>query len=177
MQQRWLVTLQDLSAGGRQWDADVPQALLADESVGDVAPLRDLLADMHWQVRLQRAGALFRLIGSWQGVMRRQCCRCNAQFDWQMQGDTAWAFQLGERLSGTDDDASECEYLAAPGEINLIDILREDVWLSWQADVLCSAACKGLCQSCGADLNRETCHCRADESDHPFAALRNLRIE
>jgi len=175
MQRHWLVILQNLPVTGRQWDTDMPRALLQDKDSGSVAVIADLVSDVHWQVELERVGAVFRLTGQWQGLIRRQCSRCNVKFDWQASGQTEWEFQLGIEPKH-DDSESACEYVAPPGEINLLDILREDIWLAWKSDVICSDSCQGLCQGCGIDLNTETCQCKKDNSDHPFAALRGLKL-
>ncbi len=176
MQRHWLVTLQNLAATGRQWDKDVPMALLQDADIGEVTPITDLVSDVRWRIALQRSGRTFLLQGEWSGLIRRQCSRCNAPFDWQAAGETAWQFQLGDEPD-RDEDASACEYLPPPGELNLLNVLREDVWLGWKSDVICSESCRGLCQGCGVDLNRECCRCARDESDHPFAALRGLKLD
>lgn len=176
MQRRWLVTLQDLSASGRQWDTDVPAALLMDESVGKVDALRDLCGDIHWRLAIEPRNGLYRLTGAWQGEMRRGCSRCTADFDWHVEGKTERTYQLGvSKLEESEDDT--WEQIPPPGEINLVDVLREDVWLAWKSDVICSDSCKGLCQGCGVNLNNEPCQCKQDDSDHPFAALRNLKFD
>ncbi len=176
MQRHWLVILQNLAATGRQWDADVPRSLLADQEIGSVQPLSDLVSDMHWQVALERAGCVYRFCGQWQGLIRRPCSRCNAFFDWQADGLSQWAFQLGEE-SEHDESEGSCEYVVPPGEINMIDLLREDVWLAWKADVICSDSCQGLCQGCGVNLNMDSCQCKQDKGAHPFAALRGLSLD
>ncbi|MDX8406924.1 MAG: DUF177 domain-containing protein [Mariprofundaceae bacterium] len=174
MQGKWLVTLQGLPAAGRSWDCDVPQKLLQDPEEGIVDALQGLTGDMHWQLSLEHVGEVFRLQGQWQGSMMRQCSRCNAAFDWQMQGATDRDYQLGQAPHNDETD-SECEFILPPGSIHLLDVLREDVWLAWQADVVCSASCKGLCSYCGCNRNTEACQCEQKNSDHPFAALAALK--
>ncbi len=176
MQRHWLVTLQNLAATGRQWDEVVPMPLLADKEIGSVQALSDLVSDMHWQVSLERTGSVYRLCGAWQGLIKRQCSRCNGVFDWQAEGVSEWTFQLGEEPEH-DESGGTCEYIESPGEINLIDLLREDVWLAWKADVICSDSCQGLCQGCGINLNIDACQCKQDNKDHPFAALRGLNLD
>jgi len=176
MQRHWLVTLQNLAATGRQWDADVPKSLLQDENIGSVQPVAELVSDVRWQAELERAGDVFRLQGLWRGQIRRQCSRCNAAFDWQAEGSSGWEFQLGEEPAH-DEPGSSCEYVTPPGEINLLDLLREDIWLAWKADVICSDSCQGLCQGCGVNLNIDACQCKQDHSDHPFAVLRGLSLK
>jgi len=176
MQRHWLVTLQNISSTGRSWDADVPKALLQDKLCGSVNVLPGLIGDVHWQLSLQRKGALFCLNGDWQAGLRRSCSRCNADFDWSVAGLTERVFQLGVAADDAERE-SACEYIDKPGELNLLDVLREDVWLAWKADVICSDSCKGLCQGCGVNLNIDPCQCVQDNSNNPFAALRNLNLE
>ena len=42
---------------------------------------------------------------------------------------------------------------------------------------LCRADCKGLCPSCGTNLNRATCDCTRQWEDPRFAALKELRTK
>jgi uncharacterized protein len=44
---------------------------------------------------------------------------------------------------------------------------------------LCEEDCKGLCPTCGADLNEGPCACDSSDDidpDNPFAVLRNLKF-
>jgi len=181
MQKQWLMTLQGLPASGRNWDASISADLLGDEQRGHVGAIPGLVSDVTWSACLQRMGNVYHLSGQWNTAIRRECSRCNAPFDWQASGLTERDFQLGDPqgVDARDAEASSgiCEYLPAPGELDLLDVLREDIWLGWKADVVCSEACKGLCPGCGCNLNVEACSCTQDESDHPFAALRKLKLE
>ncbi len=56
--------------------------------------------------------------------------------------------------------------------IPLADVVTEQVILSLPLKVICRPECRGLCPTCGADRNREECHCPPPRSDSPFAALR-----
>ncbi len=179
MQRHWLVTLQNLSSSGRSWDEDVSGTLLQDKQYGSVNVLPGLKGDIHWQLSAQRQGKAFHLHGAWQACLGRECSRCNAAFDWHLDGQTEREFQFMARhgAEANDDDEQRCEYIEHPGELNLIDVLREDVWLAWKADVVCSASCQGLCQGCGVNLNVDDCQCKQDDSNNPFAALRGLNLK
>lgn len=58
-------------------------------------------------------------------------------------------------------------------EIDLTDMVREELLLHFPAIPLCSESCKGLCDKCGIDLNRESCNCEHEEKKvmSPFKFL------
>ncbi len=177
MQRQWIVTLQNLPATGKSWDVDIQQQLLSSDQFGSIDVVPGLRDDVHWNAALKHTGKLYQLCGEWRAEVARYCSRCNALFNWQVTGRTERQFQLGHRPVDEEGGATDCEYVAPPGEVNLVDALREDIWLAWKADVICSESCKGLCQGCGNNLNTDNCQCERDESEHPFAALRSLKFE
>ena len=64
-------------------------------------------------------------------------------------------------------------------EVNLLDIIGQTLIFNLPGQSLCKEDCKGLCQGCGANLNRETCACSQiandeDEIDPRFAKLKDL---
>ena len=61
-------------------------------------------------------------------------------------------------------------------EIVLDDALQEQVVMTLPFKCLCRDDCKGICQGCGADLNREACTCSASAEDTPFAVLKKLHL-
>lgn len=57
------------------------------------------------------------------------------------------------------------------GEVDLNDALRESVVLAFPPAAVCQDSCKGLCASCGADLNQTTCTCQEEDYDPRWAGL------
>lgn len=178
---QWLVTLQGLPASGRSWDAVVSANELSDVREGQVEAIAGLAGDVPLSLSLVHKGNLFCLSGHWQCQISRTCSRCTAPFEWQVEGDLERVYQLGvAQVADTqdfDDPEGVYEYLPEPGELDLLDVLREDIWLAWKADVICSDSCKGLCADCGSNLNTGTCCCKKDNDDHPFAVLRKLKLD
>jgi uncharacterized protein len=60
-------------------------------------------------------------------------------------------------------------------EIDLGQLMREQFYLSLPMKPLCGEACRGLCPSCGTNLNRGVCGCTNEWADPRLAALRELR--
>ncbi|MBO5411208.1 MAG: DUF177 domain-containing protein [Clostridia bacterium] len=56
---------------------------------------------------------------------------------------------------------------------NLDELVTEDIFLDMPSKFLCSKDCKGLCPTCGKDLNEGSCSCEK-EIDPRLAALKQL---
>ena len=62
-------------------------------------------------------------------------------------------------------------------DLDLGEAIREEVILSQSLLALCQPHCKGLCPSCGINLNEERCECSRNEPDPRWDVLRALREE
>lgn len=51
---------------------------------------------------------------------------------------------------------------------------RDELALALPPVPLCREDCQGLCPTCGTDLNTDPCGGHGDDSDSPFAALKDL---
>ena len=60
-------------------------------------------------------------------------------------------------------------------EVDLRPLLIEQIQLNVPMKPLCRAACKGICPTCGANLNAGECDCEKDEIDPRWKALEALR--
>jgi len=58
--------------------------------------------------------------------------------------------------------------------ISLLDQVWETLLAILPVKFLCREDCAGLCQSCGSDLNEDTCSCEAQETDLRFETLRGI---
>ena len=61
-------------------------------------------------------------------------------------------------------------------EIDLDPLIREALLLALPLAPLCEAGCRGMCPTCGADLNEGPCGCPPAGRDPRWAALDNLRL-
>ncbi len=62
----------------------------------------------------------------------------------------------------------------AEGVYDLAPHLREAFLIELPAKILCRENCKGLCPSCGADLNVRTCDCSKEKGSGTWEAFRDL---
>src|SRR5881398_2229876 len=56
--------------------------------------------------------------------------------------------------------------------IELNDLVREEILLAIPGQVLCREDCKGLCPTCGIDLNAGSCECVGSDGDSRWEELK-----
>jgi uncharacterized protein len=141
---------------------------------GFVAPLRgparvDLVA------RPVGSGGVL-VSGEVEAELEYACRRCLAPVRRSARVAVEMYFRPAEE-SGDEDDAES--YLLPPGvaEVSLADAVREQLLLEVPEFVECSETCRGLCPSCGVDLNRGECSCEPERDPGPWDALRKLKFD
>jgi len=116
------------------------------------------------------------LTGKIQTETAFDCDRCTENFN--MQFDSNFTLDLEYAPDAVQQPAEhECTplemdviYLNEP-VINIFEMLRQQVFLALSEKHLCSDSCKGLCSSCGINLNLATCDCKKELKSSPFAIL------
>jgi uncharacterized protein len=93
-----------------------------------------------------------------------QCNRCLAA--WSESAEVSFAQLFAEEPD------EETRPITHDGYIDLEPVVRDEVSLPLVP--LCREDCRGLCPTCGTDLNTGSCPGHADESDSPFGALGQL---
>ncbi len=119
-----------------------------------------------------------RLVGKLGTEIEVLCARCLEPVVHKVARD----FDLLYRPQGVDRRGEEVSISEAETEIGyyqgegllLEDVLREQVLLSTPVKTVCREECKGLCPSCGRNLNQEQCGCE-QRSDPRWAALGDIR--
>ncbi|MDX8402469.1 MAG: DUF177 domain-containing protein [Mariprofundaceae bacterium] len=173
----WRVCLQDLPKAGGHWRGIMPRSDLMQG--GAIAGVDGLCDDVRFELRLARRGDVWRLSGEWRSAADRRCDRCTRRFVWGFSGRVSRDFRLVSVSVAVPGEDADLDLLHEPGRIDLLDVLREEMWLAWEARVVCDPRCKGLCPRCGRDLNEGDCACEGGDvaDDHPFAALRRLKLD
>jgi len=98
--------------------------------------------------------------GDVRASMRLRCNRCLGAVSFLAAASLVQAY--GE---STDDD------IGPDGVIDLSPVLHDELCLCVPLVPLCSDACRGLCPSCGTDLNVDPCEGHSEARGSPFAAL------
>lgn len=60
-------------------------------------------------------------------------------------------------------------------QLDLTAVIGEQVFLEVPMKAVCVESCKGLCDQCGTDLNKDSCDCSRSAEDPRLEALRDLQ--
>ena len=121
---------------------------------------------IHGTVR-NMAGALM-LEGSADTTLELVCDRCLKPFRQELRLPVSTL--LAETL---EDEENDEIVLLEDGAVDLDEVFTTALVLSMDSKHVCAEDCKGLCATCGADLNQGPCGCRK-EIDPRLAALAQL---
>ena len=99
----------------------------------------------------------------------RPCDRCMAPLSEDMK--YSFEHRLIPSLCGDDDG----DYIETPDfRLELDELVLSDILLELPLKYLCDEDCKGLCPTCGADLNEGPCSCDNRPIDPRLEVLRQL---
>ena len=105
------------------------------------------------------------------------CCRCACRFDWAVEKDFAveyWPDKTEEEEIELDYDDLDIGFYVGD-KFDLRPVIVEQMLIDIPMNPICREECKGLCERCGADLNREACSCRRGTLDPRLESLRALK--
>lgn len=123
--------------------------------------------------------AQFRLAGSVRAVLELPCGRCLEPFRWPVDAPFDLRYEPAKAGAGAGErEIREEDFSVAFYENDAIDLeqlMREQFELALPMKPLCAAECRGLCPSCGTNLNRGACDCRQEWEDPRLAALKRFQ--
>jgi uncharacterized protein len=136
-----------------------------------------VVAPVALEAKVHKDKTRFRLVGSLTATLQLACSRCVEAFDLPVAAsfDVRYLPQsenTGDEREVEEDDLSDAFY--RDEQIDLGQLIEEQFYLALPMKPLCRDDCKGLCASCGANLNEETCGCQVQWEDPRLAGLKTL---
>ena len=136
---------------------------------GDTLPTEGV----HVTGRLSAAGTgRFYFTGRIEGTINASCRRCLTDVVAPVAADVQLHFVDADEETA-EDDPDVYVISVKQHELDIRPAIREEWLLAVPAFVVCKDDCKGLCPTCGADLNLGACDC-APPIDPRWNALRSL---
>jgi len=136
--------------------------------------------DLRAEVFLSRTDERVFVSGSIEFVLLCSCDRCLNEFELPRDITFRVVFDLKGEDPALTAKEYECDkslmdvvFLEKP-VIDLATVLSQQVILSLPLKNICRQDCRGICPSCGEDLNMSICSCNIDDSESPFGILGQL---
>jgi len=117
--------------------------------------------------------------GSLSTTIELDCSRClerltlpvNVKIEEQLPIANLQALMAGQEEETSEEEE---EPLFQDNVFDLSEFIRQAILVQVPIKPLCSEACKGLCPTCGTNLNQGPCDCPVDVEASPFAALAEM---
>lgn len=134
----------------------------------------NFLEPLRCNVLFTRTGARLDLKLDIHTKVELMCSSCGEPIESPITATTDVTFLPQEEEKNEDEEfeALDLEYYYE--EIDTAPIIRDAFLLSLPIALLCREDCKGLCPSCGANLNLRKCSCKAQNTPSPFEKLRRI---
>jgi len=130
------------------------------------------------RVDYYRAGQELFFQGHIEGSVLGHCARCLEEYTFDVGKDFFVVLvpkeDLPDEVELADDDLDLSFYEG--DHVDLSPLVREQIILALPTRPLCRDDCKGLCATCGVNLNTQTCTCTEHSGDSRLAVLRNIKV-
>lgn len=80
-----------------------------------------------------------------------------------------FSVEMTVNLDTKQDQDQDDVYFFEEDELDVDLLLESEIWTGLPMKVLCKEDCKGICTTCGADLNEGPCGCERTEAPTPMA--------
>jgi uncharacterized protein len=137
----------------------------------------ELLRPLQVDLTAREVGEGVLVRGSLRTAVRLSCRRCLEPVEQEVDAHVDLLF--ASPLEGEEEgDDGEVYPLPPRGDVlDLTDAVREHVVLETPALALCREDCRGLCPSCGADLNHGACECAPQAVPTAWEALKDVKFD
>lgn len=128
-------------------------------------------APLRLRVDLLNENGTIKLNGTVEGKAKAACSRCLELFDISLRAELDHVYYNESQQ----DLEPEEDWVPFRGErLDITSEVENALLASLPMKLLCRRDCRGLCQRCGADLNKEGCNCGDDNIDPRLEVLKNL---
>jgi len=118
-------------------------------------------------LNIQKNGNYLHIQGSNSVGYEAMCDRCAEEYKTGLIVNIDYFFHIGDIKSANSADLEIIYPEENDNNLDLVGYYRESFFLAQPLRFLCRENCKGLCQKCGADLNKIQCGCTEDEKTDP----------
>ncbi len=129
------------------------------------------------ELTAQKTGEEYFVQGKVSASVRLECARCTQEFAMDVSSEAGFIFCAEDSRKDDGDATDDEDYVFFEGGVpmgDVSDIVRQAIILGIGLMPLCDADCRGMCQTCGKNLNNDSCNCNQGITDERWDDLRNL---
>lgn len=173
---KYFVDLKDLSNAKISFESSFEPGII-DFSGDNIAQI----GTFDWAASAERAGGEIRIAGSLKTTMELMCSRCLEPARYEISKPFDLFFrQRDEQMFDEDEEVALTEFETRTAfftgtRLAIGDILHEQILLALPMKALCRVDCKGLCPTCGTNLNSSTCNCPKEQFSPHMGTLLELK--
>ena len=188
------IDVDEIDESGQAWQADLPREFVDSALRGEPPTEFHAAGAATVRARLTKIGRSVLVQSRFTVPLEGQCKRClkKVRLDEPIDLTLTYVPRAGPapeppRRAGHDRaepepaasfDAETVDEEPYSGKtIDLAPALREQILLAVPPSPVCDEACKGLCPTCGKDLNADDCGCAKTTLDPRWAALKSIQLE
>ncbi len=141
-----------------------------DEEIECVSPVKG-------KIDLTNAGTLLIIRGTVTTDVRVPCGRCLNDVVLPVETEIDEQFDLvplGDSIFAVPEEEDKDFGLINNNVLDLGELIRQNLLVAIPISPLCTQECKGLCPTCGQNLNTEQCACPEEAPESPFQVLAGL---
>ena len=109
--------------------------------------------------------------GSCRLVIQIPCDRCLEPVDVTFDLNFSKNVDLSDNVQI--DELDEKNYIDGYN-LDVDKLLYNEILIGWPMKILCSETCKGICNTCGQNLNKGTCNCEDTSLDPRMSVIRDV---
>lgn len=173
---RYAIDLDDLGSETLRLEgAFAPREIdFSRDELTPVGPIR-------WEGAISERDGEVRFVGRLSALVEQACVRClepvreeiDRRFDLFFERREEARFKAGDEVELGEEDTATSFLVGADFPVD--EVIREQIVLAMPMKPLCSAECRGLCATCGRNLNEGECGCRTVPLNPAFEPLLDLK--
>ena len=139
----------------------------------DTLDLKNFLEGIRCVLSSDKISSGYKIYGFVDTLASLKCDRCLVIFENEFQVKIDVILSNNNELI-KESSSDVLRFLDSDDFIDLTSILRESIIIELPIKKLCKDECKGLCASCGVDLNNNSCCCKKSQSTNQLSELKQL---
>ena len=150
------------------------RSYIVDETSEEGFPIRG-------EARLVLTNRSILVTGRFETTVNSTCSRCLEEFGCSLGFEIEEEFfpagnVLNEGPVPADEEA-EGFIIGEDHILDLEEVFRQSILLSFPKKPICQLDCAGLCQECGCNLNSDSCHCSEKQVDPCWTSLKEMLLQ